>query len=319
MPQIDFGQAFSDVDVPASSAPREGVWPVLKSPARDLNELSKFRRTRLGRSEWTNIFFTVTALLGGLFCAFYFFNGSELLRAALSWPREYLYAQPRAGDNSPADRLRLAAALGMAAPGETRLPGANSGDPFSSTRDLLSLNPPASRQGRSTTGGNAASGFVSGSGGLPGGLSNAGSFLSGLGLPAPGGDALMQVFNSAVSDLQRVTKLNAQRTVVVVQTAVARMEKRSKSREKNVVGIGQNRTNNTVGQTTSQIGHAPTSATSTASSATTTTQQTINSARGGVSGLGGGLGGLRGGISGGVGGLGGSLGGHGGLGGGRGR
>ena len=317
MPQIDFGQAFSDLDKPVSSPWCGEAWPARESPVRDAGvgstELSTSRRSRLGRSGWTNIFFTIIALWGGLFCAFYFFNGAELLRSALSWPREYLYMQPRAGDGSDADRLRLAASLGIAALGEAKLPGANSGDPFSPTKDFISLNPPTPRSARSDSGGRLASGFVNTFGGLPGGSPDAGSVLSRLGLPAPGGDALMQAFNSAVVNLQRMTRLNVQRTVVVVQTAVTGIEKHANSRAKNTGRGTQTHANNLFGQTNSQIGNAQPTA-----GPATSTQQALSSARGGFSGLGGGLSGIRGGLSGGVGGLGGSLGSHAGLGGGRG-
>ena len=38
------------------------------------------------------------ASAGGLVCAFYFFNGAELLRAAAAWPSEFLYQRPLSTD-----------------------------------------------------------------------------------------------------------------------------------------------------------------------------------------------------------------------------
>jgi hypothetical protein len=61
----------------------------------------QFRKTEqagneahLGRAEWINIGFAAATFIGGLFCAFYFFNGAELFRSVASWPRELLYARP---------------------------------------------------------------------------------------------------------------------------------------------------------------------------------------------------------------------------------
>lgn len=49
---------------------------------------------RLSRLTSTNIVFVALASLGGLFSAFYFFNGAEVLRAAAAWPNEFLYLRP---------------------------------------------------------------------------------------------------------------------------------------------------------------------------------------------------------------------------------
>ena len=49
---------------------------------------------RLSRPTWTNIIFVALASLGGLFSAFYFFNGADVLRAVAAWPNEFLYSRP---------------------------------------------------------------------------------------------------------------------------------------------------------------------------------------------------------------------------------
>src|SRR5207302_11007342 len=55
--------------------------------------------------------FVAIALVCVLVCAFYFFNGGELLRAAESWPGEYLYARSLSTDKldnsqpNPVDRF----------------------------------------------------------------------------------------------------------------------------------------------------------------------------------------------------------------------
>ena len=94
MPQLDFRQAF---------APSEQE-PGIVIPPRELShnnfaegpaKISSGRfGTALGRSDWTNISFVTTATLGGLVCAFYFFNGGDVLRASAAWPREFLYPRP---------------------------------------------------------------------------------------------------------------------------------------------------------------------------------------------------------------------------------
>jgi len=56
--------------------------------------------------------------------------------------------------------------------------------------------------------------------------------LAQLGFLAPGGDALMQVFNRAVADLARLSVLDAHRTVVIAETAVSKNEKSASVRTK---------------------------------------------------------------------------------------
>jgi len=95
MPQLDFREALSTPEeknyspAVAASAAAMQTPPVL-SLAEFLHNL------RLSRSAWANIVFVMIASVGGLVCAFYFFNGGELLRAAASWPGEYLYRRPLA-------------------------------------------------------------------------------------------------------------------------------------------------------------------------------------------------------------------------------
>jgi hypothetical protein len=90
MPQVDFQKVFV--------APRdEPVLPERIAPNRSLDLASGrtlLLRPRLNSSEWANISFATFALTGGLFCAFYFFNGTDLLRAAAQWSREFLYPRP---------------------------------------------------------------------------------------------------------------------------------------------------------------------------------------------------------------------------------
>src|SRR2546423_1396087 len=50
------------------------------------------------RPSWANVIFVRVASMGALFCAFYFFNGAQVLRAAAAWPGEFLYPRPASAD-----------------------------------------------------------------------------------------------------------------------------------------------------------------------------------------------------------------------------
>ena len=91
MPQIDFSKALSNGEDASTRAGRIELGEPNAEEAVSSNWLHRFR---LGRPEWANIIFTAIAVLGGLFCAFYFFNGADVVRTARNWPREYLYARP---------------------------------------------------------------------------------------------------------------------------------------------------------------------------------------------------------------------------------
>src|SRR6202171_2075727 len=96
MPQIDFRQAFASADLkPLSPSPAQ----IARSNRADSRVDQNSGRLSVGvsrfdRSSWANIAFVAVTVVGGLFCAFYFFNGGELLRAAAAWPREFLYSRP---------------------------------------------------------------------------------------------------------------------------------------------------------------------------------------------------------------------------------
>jgi hypothetical protein len=100
MPQLDFHEALSTPEeklfLPPTALASATSAPVDK-------KTSLFPRgVGLSRSTWTNIVFVVIASVGGLVCAFYFFNGAELLRAAASWPAEFLYPRPVSADPTAA-------------------------------------------------------------------------------------------------------------------------------------------------------------------------------------------------------------------------
>ncbi len=302
MPQIDFGQAFSNSDKSSPGAePRSAPETPARVQTNEMVEPARFRRSHLGGSDWANIIFAVIAIVGGLFFAFYFFNGAELLREAKSWPRDYFYSQPGPPDDAHSDRAHLADSLGLPALRKGKAASRESGDPFSRTSDLL--NPPNSRLTRAAAGGMPRSAV---GGGPAGGLVGPGSPLSNLGLPAPGGDALTHTFDKAVSGLQPVTRSSPQRTVHVVKTTATRAEKHAAGHAENSVSCAQR-------TATHPGGRAPQETSAAMSSATSGTRQTQNSKHSGGSGVSSEFGRMRGR---GPDGIGGRSGGHGGMGGG---
>src|SRR2546430_17681858 len=93
MPQLDFSEALSTPEEKLLSGAANVASVSAAAPA---NPTTNFwlRGVGLSRSTWTNIIFVAIASMGGLVCAFYFFNGGELLRAAAAWPNEFLYPRP---------------------------------------------------------------------------------------------------------------------------------------------------------------------------------------------------------------------------------
>jgi hypothetical protein len=88
MPQLDFREALSTPEQKRYSAP---VTPALP---RVTHTESFLRDIGLSHSTWANIVFVTIAAFGAIGSAFYFFNGSEVLKAAAAWPNEFLYPRP---------------------------------------------------------------------------------------------------------------------------------------------------------------------------------------------------------------------------------
>src|SRR5438876_5973469 len=93
MPQLDFREALSTPEEKLFS-PAATIAPAPAAAPANQTKNALLRGVGLSRSTWTNIVFVAIASVGGLACAFYFFNGGELLRAAASWPAEFLYQRP---------------------------------------------------------------------------------------------------------------------------------------------------------------------------------------------------------------------------------
>jgi hypothetical protein len=230
MPQINFGQVFStpeESDSPSAQCGRSDQ-PKLRHKAITRKGLSKFvTAVRLGPSEWTNIVFVAVTFLGGLFCAFYFFNGTELFRATAAWSREFLYPRPPVAVAQKAKGDLFHSGSDQVSPFEENYrrlfdPDRN---PFGQNVGWLGLSQPSAT---TSSGPNSAGSPATVSGSTPA------SPLNQLNLPAPGGDALFQAFNRAVADLARVSNLDAHRTVVVVQTAVSQTQRRTTTQAKSV-------------------------------------------------------------------------------------
>jgi hypothetical protein len=208
MPHLDFRQAFSS---PIEPAPPIVVESGAVPSDPEENTLPKQKRTlatrvpRLHRSDRTTLLFAVFVFAGGFFCAFYFFNGGEFLRAAAAWSREFLYPRPSAimAQNGKIDNFKPKSDSPQAPSADPRR---NSTSPFRS--DLGSLYPPTFNNSPSAGSAQAT---------LPPG---AGSLLDQLNIPPPGGDALLQSFNRAVDNMVRATTLFANSTATVVQTTV---------------------------------------------------------------------------------------------------
>lgn len=216
MPQIDFGQAFSTPDKDAPSAWPSAQSGQLESARGALMEHKPAELpggARFGRPEWANVAFATVTFVGGLFCAFYFFNGAELLRAAAAGPAELLYSRPAITASGDVDDEAFPIGPNSAASTD------GGGDPFSRCSGLMSLTLP-STIGWSGAGAELPSSATA---------ANAGSPLVRLGFPAPGGDALTRAFDSAVGDLARLSSLEAHRTVALTQTAVGEIKKRTSS------------------------------------------------------------------------------------------
>ncbi len=312
MPQIDFGKAFSPSDEQvAPRSPEDASHARPFGPKNDDADPAKFR-PRLGRSDWTNILFVIIAILGGLFCAFYFFNGAELLRNAAAWPAEFLYSRPFAFANGKIDKFDFAATQPSSA-GATS-PSASQPAPFAhSAAPLQGLNqsPPPN---------------ITAAGPAGASPSSASPGIGSLGQPAPGGGALMQAFNNAVGNLQNAATRNANRTVVVLQTAVKQTKQRTRNLARNAGHAAQTHIGMVNGQLASTTKNSTAAATSTVASAQNQTTNQLRSTSNylplNASGLGGGMhggggfGGGGGGLGGGGGGLSGGGLGTGGLGGG---
>ncbi len=218
MPHIDFSEAFAEKTEPIAGPAKPSllVEPPISVVESANVEPARSPWSRIGRSEWVNLSCAAVAVIGGLFSAFYFFNGAELFQGALSVPRELLYPRPLmpGGFTSSGSDLSNANERPVGRPEPKTDP---SGDPFPHAGGPLRLDRPIYTSGPESGGVPASGPGVSPSTpgvqlppGLPrlpgvpgGGLPGPGSLVSRLTLLVPGADQLTRALQKAAADLQK--------------------------------------------------------------------------------------------------------------------
>jgi hypothetical protein len=243
MPQIDLPQTFP--------TQQENVSPAVACAQPDQSELGHkpvernglvrlVTAVHLSQSEWTNIAFVVVTFLGGLFCALYFFNGTEFSRSAAAWPRKFPYPRPSATvQQATIDRLGHPEEQAPPLTENYRSSSEPGGNPFARNVGLLS---PNQSLAATSSGPNIAGSPSTASG------PNPASLLNQLNLPAPGGDALLQAFNRGAADVARASNLDGRRTVVVLQAAGSQSRQRISAAQKNATSRAHNTVTNVSGQ-----------------------------------------------------------------------
>jgi hypothetical protein len=306
MPQLDFSEALSTPNEKLFSSPATAT-----ASAAPLDKKANVlaRGVQFSRSTWANIFFVTIASVGGLACAFYFFNGGELLRAAAAWPNEFLYPRPLSTDKidiaqqpNPVDRFANNEA-GSTKSDETKAPlGKNLGPPdFSQPATAIGASNPTV-----TTPVEPGATLLPATPGLP----VAPPLPNGLDVPsAPSTDSLFQsLYQTATSVAPKKT---AARTPSITRSSPRRKAVRAQQKvagqTKNMTSVTRSTIQSQSMQQTSNQIQAPMSAIQAPN------QMTMGgglgggiggAAVGGVGGgLGGGLGGIGGGLGGGLGGL----------------
>ncbi|MEY2529934.1 MAG: hypothetical protein QOI96_19 [Verrucomicrobiota bacterium] len=238
MPLIDFRQALAS---PSDNAPLV-VDHAATASNFEASAVPKQERTlatrlpRLHGSDRTSILFAILLFVGGLFCAFYFFNGAEILRAAAAWSREFLYPRPTAlgaasnnVDISP-EQDHPSSPIPPRDPRKSDSARTNDTAPFG--RNVGSLYPSSSAGSPATS---ATAGLPSVT--LP---SDPGSFLGQLNLPPAGGGALAKTFDRAVAEIARVGSLYANAPIKVVQTRAKQASRKVNAQLKKTTQTARN-------------------------------------------------------------------------------
>jgi|HubBroStandDraft_4_1064222.scaffolds.fasta_scaffold64997_2 hypothetical protein len=245
MAHLDFRQAFSP---PSSETPPVFESEVLSSSDSEEITAVETKRTlathlpRLNQSYLTTFLFAVFIFVGGLFCAFYFFNGAEVLRAAAAWSREFLYPRPSAlvaksdkndvlkpesaANSSPATPSRDSGKANPDRDANASPFGGNAGSPnspSSSDSSVGGLNAPAET-------------LLPSSGSVP----SPSSLLAQLNLLPAGEDALSLAMNQAAAQIARVANLYANSPVRVVHVPVSQATKKADAQAKAARRTAQN-------------------------------------------------------------------------------
>jgi hypothetical protein len=198
MPQVDFREALSTPEEQSFSSATAVAVPASAFVAASVAQQRAFTPgVRLSRSTWTNIVFVAIASIGGLVCGFYFFNGIELLRAASSWPAEFLYPRPAAiaaAADFPQPQVTPDQPAAAAADKAVREPGAQ--EPFANNVWQSDLSPATQSAPVISVGTGSGSPFA-----------GAGSLVGGLGLRPPGSDSIFQSFyQRAITTTKTITR-----------------------------------------------------------------------------------------------------------------
>jgi hypothetical protein len=245
MAHLDFRQAFSPPSVEASPVFESEV--LSSSDSEEITAVAMKRTLathlpRLNQSYLTTFLFAVFIFVGGLFCAFYFFNGAEVLRAAAAWSREFLYPRPSAlvAKSGKDDVLKPESAANSSPAAPSRDSGKPNTDrdanasPFG--RNASSPNSPSSSDSFAE-GLNAPAGILlSGSGSVP----SPSSLFGQLNLLPAGEDALSLAMNQAAAQIARVANLYANSPVRVIHVPVSQSTKKADAQAKAARRAAQN-------------------------------------------------------------------------------
>ena len=302
MPQLDFREALSTADEKLFSSPTT----LATAPATSLDKKANVfaRSVQLSRSTWVNIFFVTIASVGGLACAFYFFNGSELLRAAAAWPNEFLYPRPLSTDKIDIGQQPNPVDQYSKSPIESSKADAPKG-PFENNvwpTDLTQPTTTTIATATTTTGTTIPTGGITGPGSGTSLFSTASSMISGLNTLPGGGDSLFQSFYQTATSMAPKKKITrtASSTRSSTRRKVSSTQQKLAGQTGNVTSVARSTTQN-MQQMSNQM-QAPVNAIQ------APTQTMMGGSLGG--GLGGAVGGVGGGLGGGtLGGLGGTVGG----------
>jgi hypothetical protein len=222
MPQLDFRQALSSpeekpipsVEAVQSAPPRSLAGVPAANQSKDL-----IGRVRLSRSQMTNISFVTIACVGGLACAFYFFNGAEFLRAAAAWAGEFLYPRP-ASLAANSDISKQQNGPNQAGNPGTPSQGPNRPSPFDKSIWPSNLNQPATFANVSPSGSGPGG---NGGGGPP--FSGGGSLFNQLNQLARGADTLFQSFyQTAISMAPKKVSRTVSRTTTSARNRISRVQ-----------------------------------------------------------------------------------------------
>jgi hypothetical protein len=315
MPQLDFRDALSTPEEKSVCAP--SLLTPGSSALSTKNYIGLFANAvGFSRSTWANIVFVAIASLGGLFCAFYFFNGAEVVRAAAAWPAEFLYPRPISTDKLDVNQQ----------PDGVDRFGSKTSDSKEKSADApfdRSFFPPTLTQSGATPGtfNPGGIGGIASSSAPSTPFSNVGSVISGgLNFLPRGGDTIFQSFyQRAISLVPKPIRRITSSTISSTLHKVTRVHQSVSAKVNGAVNTASSATNSTrstLQQTAGQVGGGQSQVTMAGGVGGSSGAGVGGSMGGGVSGpiggsvtgsigagLGGSLGGALGGLGGAVGGL----------------